>query len=64
MHRLERTNKINQRQDSYFNKDSVFTIRKKQTIDGIMYYWIKSTDKKLSTRFQRSELFAIKSHFL
>ena len=112
MHRLERTNKINQRQDrydkkkydrkrkklredlfigekvnvlaerikkksapgkfytqsaqniSYFNKDSVFTIRKKQTIDGIMYYWIKSTDKKLSTCFQRSELFAIKSHFL
>ena len=49
---------------SYFNKDSVFTIRKKQKIDGIMYHWIKSIGKKLSTRFQRSELFAIKSNFL
>ena len=25
---------------SYFNKDTVFTIRKKQTIDDIMYYWV------------------------
>ena len=24
---------------SYFNKDTVFTIRKKQTIDDIRYYW-------------------------
>ena len=23
---------------SYFNKDTVFTMRKKQTIDNIMYY--------------------------
>ena len=49
---------------SCFNKDSAFTIRKKQKIDGIMYYWIKSIGKKLSTRFQRSEIFAIKSNFL
>ena len=90
MHRLEKTQKLNQRQDrydkkkydklrkklrqdlnigekvyflaerikrksapgkfykqsvqniSYFNKDTVFTIRKKQTIDNITYYWVKS----------------------
>ena len=112
MHRLERTNKINQRQDrydkkkfvrkqkklteelfigekvyvlaerikkksapgkfykqsvqniSYFNKDTVFTIRKKQTIDNIMYYWVKSPLTKLNKRFSRSELFALKSNFL
>ena len=69
MHRLDKTQKVNQRQDrynqkkysrkrkklrenlnigekvyvlaerSYFNKDTVFTIRKKQTIDDIRYYW-------------------------
>ena len=27
---------------SYLNKDIVFIIRKKQTIDGRKYYWIKS----------------------
>ena len=26
---------------SFFNKDIVFTIRKKQIIDRIMYYWVK-----------------------
>ena len=34
-------------------------------IDGTMYHWVKNlTDKKLSTRFKRSELFALKSIFL
>ena len=27
---------------SYFNKDTVFIIRKKQTFDDIMYYWVES----------------------
>ena len=49
---------------SYFNKDTVFTIRKKQTIDNIMYYWVKSPLAELSKHFQRSELFALKSNFL
>ena len=112
MHRLEKTHKLNQRQDkydkkeydrkrkklrenlsigekvyvlaerikkkstpgkfykqlvqniSYFNKDTVFTIRKKQTIRNIRYYWIKSPFAELSKRFSRSELFALKSNFL
>ena len=105
MHRLEKTRKLNQRQDdrkrkklrenlsigekvyvlaerikkksapgkfykqlvqniSYFNKDTVFTIRKKQTIDNIMYYWVKSPLAELNKRFSRSELFALKSNFL
>ena len=49
---------------SYFNKDTVFTIRKKQTIDNIMYYWVKSPLAELNKRFSRSELFALKSNFL
>ena len=49
---------------SYFNKDTVFTIRKKQIIDNIKYYWVKSPLRELNKRFQRSELFALKSNFL
>ena len=49
---------------SYFNKDTVFTIRKKQTIDDVRYYWLKSTFAELSKRFSRSELFALRSNFL
>ena len=112
MHRLEKTHKLNQRQDrydkkkydrkrkkirenlnigekvhvlaerikkksapgkfykqsvqsiSYFNKDTVFTIKKKQTIDNILYYWVKSPLADLNKRFSRSELFALKSNFL
>ena len=33
---------------SYFNKETVFTIHKKQMIDNIMYYWIKTSLTKLS----------------
>ena len=112
MHRLEKTHKLNQRQDrydkkkydkklkklrenlnigekvyvlaerikkksapgkfykqsvqniSFFNKDTVFTIRKKQLIDKIMYYWVKSPLADLNKHFPRSELFALKSIFL
>ena len=49
---------------SYFNKETVFTIYKKQMIDNIMYYWIKTSLAKLSKRFSRSELFALKSNFI
>ena len=49
---------------SYFNKDTVFPIRKKQIIDNIKYYWVKSPLRELNKRFQRSELFALKSNFL
>ena len=49
---------------SYFNKDTAFTIRKKQIIDNIRYYWWKSPLRELNKRFQRSELFALKSNFL
>ena len=29
---------------SYFNKDTVFSVRKKKVIDGITYYWVKNTE--------------------
>ena len=48
---------------SYFNKDTVYMIRKKQNVDNIRYYWVKSPLKDLKNRFQTSELFAIKSNF-
>ena len=44
---------------SYFNKDVVFTIRKKQVVDNIQYYWIKSPMANLPNRFSRTELFQI-----
>ena len=49
---------------SYFNKDVVFTIRKKQVVDNIRYYWIKSPMTNLPNRFSRTELFALRSNFL
>ena len=49
---------------SYFNKDVVFTIRKKQVVDNIQYYWIKSPMTNLPNRFSRTELFALRSNFL
>ena len=48
---------------SYFNKDTVLTIRKKQTLDNIMYYWVKNPLAELNKCFSRSELFALKSNF-
>ena len=48
---------------SSFNKDTLFAIRKKQTIDSIMYYWVKSILAELKKRFSRSEPFALKSKF-
>ena len=49
---------------SFFNKDTVCTIRRKQMIDGIRYYWVKSPIADLPKRFSRSELFALRSIFL
>ena len=48
---------------SYFNKNVIYTIRKKHIIDNIRYYWVKSPLKNLSKRFQRTELIALKSNF-
>ena len=49
---------------SYFNKEMVYIIRKKQMIDGIRYYWVRSPINDLPKGFLRTELFAIKSNFL
>ena len=51
---------------SYFNKGKTFFIIKKQKIDKIDYYWLKNlqTNGNLTTRFQRTELFAIKNNFV
>ena len=49
---------------SYFNKEKVFFIRKKQKNDKISYYWLKdSQNKKLKKRFQRTELFVVNNNF-
>ena len=45
---------------SYFNKDTVFTITKKQTIHNMTYCCIKIPLAELSRSFLRSELFALK----
>ena len=49
---------------SYFNKDVIYTVRKKHIIDNIRYYWVKTPLKNLPKIFQRTELFALKSKFL
>ena len=50
---------------SYFNKEKIFFIRKKKKkIDKISYYWLKNSQKKkITKRFQRTELFAVKNNF-
>ena len=51
---------------SYFNKDKTFIIRKIRTIDGIKYYWLEDAqkNKKLTKRFQRTELFTVRGNFV
>ena len=49
---------------SYFSKETVYTIRKKQVIDGIRCYWVKSLIANLPKRFLRTELFALRLNFL
>ena len=50
---------------TYFNKEKIFSIRKKQNIDKIDYYWLidLQTNRNVKKGFQRTELFAIKSNF-
>ena len=48
---------------SYFNKETIYTIRKKQLIDGIRYYWVRSPINDLPKRFLRTQIFALKSIF-
>ena len=48
---------------SYFNKETVYTIRKKQLIDEIRYYWVRSPINDLPKRFLRTKIFALKSNF-
>ena len=49
---------------SYFNKETVSTVRKKKTIVNMKYYWVKGQFGEIKKRFLRSELFALKSNFL
>ena len=50
---------------SYFKKEKVFTIRAIQTIDKITYYWLKitETNRKVTKRFARTEIFALRNNF-
>ena len=47
---------------NYFNKDTMFVIRKKKNIGGITYYWVQDTkkNKNMTKRFLRSEIFAFR----
>ena len=51
---------------SYFNKERTFMIRKKQSIDGITFYWLTDVQncRKVPKGFQRTELFAIRGNFV
>ena len=51
---------------SYFNKERTFMIRKKQSIDGITFYWLTDVQnsRKVPKRFQRTKLFAIRGNFV
>ena len=51
---------------SYFNKEKIFTIWAIKTINKIKYYCLKNaeTDRKVSKRFMRTELFALKNNFV
>ena len=49
---------------SYFNKETVSTVRKEKTIVNMKYYWVKGQFGEIKKRFLRSELFALKSNFL
>ena len=49
---------------SYFNKETIYTVRKRKRINNINYYWIKTPLSDLKRRFLRSELFALKENFI
>ena len=51
---------------SYFSKERTFIKRKIQPINSIKYYWLKDAknNRKLTKRFQRTELFAIRGNFV
>ena len=51
---------------TFFNKDTVYIIRKIQTIKYVTYYWVTNTknNKNVTKRFQQSKFFVIKSNFL
>ena len=48
---------------SYFSKKT-YTIRKKQMINSIRYYWVKSPIADLPKRSLRTKLFVLRSNFL
>ena len=50
---------------AYFNKEKTFSLRKKQKIDKIYYYWLVhlQTNRNVKKRFQRRKSFAIKNNF-
>ena len=48
---------------SYFNNETIYTIRKKQLIDKRRYYWVRSPINDLLKRFLRTEILALKSNF-
>ena len=52
--------------DAYFNRKKTFSIRKKQKIDKIDYYWLKNlqNNRNLTKWFQRTELLAINNNFV
>ena len=51
---------------SFFNKEKIFVISSKSSIDGKTFYWLAEVrdNKILKERFQSQEIFAIKNNFI
>ena len=51
---------------SYFNKDEIFFITKKEKIDYQYFYWLTNTkmNKFIKNRFQRQEIYALSGNFM
>ena len=51
---------------SYFNKDEIFFITKKEKIDYQYFYWLANTkmNKFIKNRFQRQEIYALSGNFM
>ena len=51
---------------AYFDRDETFSIKKRQTIDKIDYYWLQNltNNKVLMKTFERTKLFAVVNYFI
>ena len=49
---------------AFFNRDRIFTIYKRASLNnGIYLYWVEEDSKEVNGRFSRQKLFAINKQF-